>query len=284
MRFFAKRQRREELPEELLKSMNTIKKLSKTVWNLIYAKLITRFILSRFKGSVNRVRDMSHGINTAMEEFTQTIRSISENVFSIKREMDILMKKSRETTQRVDVGEREVKYMSGHVERIATELGSVINSFDHIKTAIKEINSIAERTTILALNASIEAARAGEAGRGFAVVAEEVKRLAEKTNEFADSIVDKLSQVEKNINGLKGSFENFKEGAVRTTYTFEEIRRFVEENNNLSEEIGKFLAEIATAIEEQNATASSILENIESLSDEIDSLEKEIKVLARALD
>jgi methyl-accepting chemotaxis protein len=70
------------------------------------------------------------------------------------------------------------------------------------------INRIAERTTVLALNASMQAAAAGDAGRGFGVVADEVQRLAENTRNAAGQIASLIKGMQIETNDTMGTMEN----------------------------------------------------------------------------
>ena len=76
-----------------------------------------------------------------------------------------------------------------------TDMNALLEVVNHMNEVISGINSISSQTNLLALNASIEAARAGEAGRGFAVVAEEIRKLAEETQEMTATMADFLENI-----------------------------------------------------------------------------------------
>ena len=93
-------------------------------------------------------------------------------------------------------GFSKVKEVISNIEAIrdsSKDVSGLINKLGHSSHKIGEIvgliTSISSQTNLLALNAAIEAARAGEAGRGFSVVAEEIRKLADESNESAKSIV-----------------------------------------------------------------------------------------------
>lgn len=87
---------------------------------------------------------------------------------------------------------REIAELLGTVSQISTQLQSLQQALENVRTISTVIATIARRTDLLALNAAVEAARAGDAGKGFAVVAGEVKRLALQTSTATGEITEKL--------------------------------------------------------------------------------------------
>ena len=113
----------------------------------------------------------------------------------------------------------------------SAEIGKVINV----------ITAIAEQTNLLALNATIEAARAGEAGKGFAVVANEVKELAKETASATEEIRQRIAAIQDDSG---------------------QAIEAIGDISDIIENINEIQATIATAVEEQTATASEIGRNI----------------------
>lgn len=115
------------------------------------------------------------------------------------------------------------------------------DSSAEIGNVIKLINSIAEQTNLLALNATIEAARAGEAGKGFAVVASEVKDLAQETARATGDISHKVAAIQADT-----------AGAVTA----------IGEISHIIGQINEFQTTIASAVEEQTATTQQMSRNV----------------------
>jgi methyl-accepting chemotaxis protein len=120
-------------------------------------------------------------------------------------------------------------------------MGVLTTAAQHIDDVVGFIRNIAGQTNLLALNATIEAARAGEAGRGFAVVASEVKALAIQTAKATEEISSQIAEVQL---ATRRAVDNV--GAITAVMN----------------EIDAFTATIASAVNQQNAAATKITENI----------------------
>jgi len=162
---------------------------------------------------------------------------------------------------------------SAKAVRELSEKSQQINKF------VSVITNIASQTNLLALNAAIEAARAGEAGRGFAVVAEEVRKLAEGSQESASEIsnlvTDVLTGAEKAVIGSEGAAKDVGEGrelVEKFGQTFEEIVTFIESINTLVKQISEGSVQQAQG----NETVVNVLRELAATSEETASTSEEV--------
>jgi methyl-accepting chemotaxis protein len=144
---------------------------------------------------------------------------------------------ARSTTQAVQVVAEAVD-MADRTNATMAELGA---SSAEIGNVVKVITTIAEQTNLLALNATIEAARAGEAGKGFAVVAGEVKDLAQETAKATQDISRRVEAIQAGTTGAVG--------------VISEITSVISRINDLQ-------TTIASAVEQQSATATEMTRNM----------------------
>jgi len=125
---------------------------------------------------------------------------------------------------------------------MTTNISGLSQMADNINTFVTTISQISDQTNLLALNAAIEAARAGEAGRGFSVVADEVRSLANNTNESANEVSDLVKQI------------------IDTTHqTVSAVDTIQTSNGNLSNSISSLNDEYAGIVQSCNSMKSTIL-------------------------
>ena len=117
------------------------------------------------------------------------------------------------------------------------------------------INAIAEQTDLLAMNAAIEAAHAGEAGRGFAVVAEEIRKLAESTNENAVAIGSTVGEMAKRISGVR-------EAGTKTEAAFRTIGERTAEARSSMNDLGTLIERLSEGVEGVAGEASLLAEGL----------------------
>ncbi|MBR0168965.1 MAG: HAMP domain-containing protein [Synergistaceae bacterium] len=164
------------------------------------------------------------------------------------------------------------------------KLQELVENSNKISEFIGEITSIADQTNLLALNAAIEAARAGEAGRGFAVVAESVRKLAEDSSRAAENVRGLIESLQLSVRETKTSSD---ETAVLLDETTEKANGA---QDSLAEAIGQIdkandrIQNIAAVAQEQAASSreiaagidnvtkatTEILENLESIKNDMD--------------
>ena len=144
-------------------------------------------------------------------------------------------------------------------------------SAEKIDTASTMIQSIADQTNLLALNAAIEAARAGEAGRGFSVVAEEIRKLAEQSNNFT-------SDIKEVINELKAKSQSAVDTMKVVQTTIMDQTSSVKDTEGKFEAIARAIDSVNDIIEKLNESSKLMIQNkdiIISLSENLSDISEE---------
>lgn len=152
------------------------------------------------------------------------------------------------------------------IERIRKQTSETDISVDKIKEAVNLIESIAEETNLLSLNASIEAARAGESGKGFAVVAVEISKLAEQSNAASADIEKMIMDLGKNSERTVETMEMVQDAINRQSDDMNNTRKIFEKVKDRINLVAKGVANIREATERLEGETTYIAEDINGLN------------------
>jgi methyl-accepting chemotaxis protein len=212
----------------------------------------------------------TNGIETtvaAMTEMVQTIQDVSGNAMNTSdsagrmKQIALVGQKSLDTTS------KELFAFADIVRRSAEKTESLGVKSEAINEIVEMIRDIADQTNLLALNASIEAARAGDMGRGFAVVADSVRQLAHRTiessGEISRTVKDMNEEVEASVQIMKKERQAIEGIIQQVDVTLKSMGDIVEH----VEQVFSMVQTIATATEEQSATAEDVNRTMVGIND-----------------
>ncbi|WP_333972818.1 methyl-accepting chemotaxis protein [Alteromonas mediterranea] len=227
-------------------------------------------------------------VSASSEEIAQTMQLSTEQTTLASDKASAAQTSSQSTRDSISNSSRTIESLR-HTLNVAADTNSALNEqCSHISEAMRSITAVAEQTNLLALNAAIESARAGEHGRGFAVVADEVRTLAIRSKESADqitSITEQLvAQTASSVDQMQTCIQLVDEAVVSSDRATSAMTEIMQQIREASES----MTEIATSAVEQETASASIAQSTARLSEftseelaTAESLAEEVEVLSQ---
>ncbi len=228
-------------------------------------------VTGQTSAGVNSQKVETDQVATAMNEMAATVQEVARNAEQASEAAVMADQQAREGDHVVAEAIAQIERLASEVNNSSDAMSELKQDSDKIGTVLDVIKSVAQQTNLLALNAAIEAARAGEAGRGFAVVADEVRSLAQRTQQSTEEIEELIANLQlgtQRVAGVMDASRGLTDSSVELT------RRAGGSLSTITRTVSSIQAmnqQIATAAEQQSAVAEEInrsVMNVRDISDQ----------------
>lgn len=226
-------------------------------------------------------------VATAMNQMLTTVHEVASNaeeVASSVQKTSLATQEGREIVAQVVESIKVLAKETDNTEQVIDDLKQRITDIDSV---LEVISGIADQTNLLALNAAIEAARAGEHGRGFAVVSDEVRVLANRTQDSTEEIkgiIEALHKGSKDSVEAMGRSKVYSEKSVELVHSadqsLEEISESIQVINDMNLQISSASTQQVSVSEEINKNVVRINDVVASSAESATQIAKASQVLA----
>ncbi len=235
--------------------------------------------VSYIQDSMKEVSDGSVETAEAVQKQLLRTEEIQQAIADVKEQAESMGNEMNTTMDIVNVGKEQVDVLSELVEKstdanniVLEKMDSLAAHAENMNTIIVAITGIANKTGLLALNASIEAARAGEAGKGFSVVAGEISSLANQTKTATVDITALILSVSKELQAVSAAIKEVAdcnnanaENVEKVTSSFMEIAKYTESVEKHVKQMGESIV----ALETSNNNIVDSIQTISAITEEV---------------
>lgn len=246
-----------------------------------------RELVSQVQTVANQVNDLATSNAPAMQTLSRdaavqareidrtlaTVAQIGESIRSVDQSAQQAAaiaqqgaKAARDGEEVMDLTVSSIKNISAAVAETASKVDRLTESFKQILQILTIISGIAERTNLLAYNASIEASRAGENGQGFRVVAEEVRRLAGRATEATRSIEQIVEIIQQDTVEVQQAMEMGKSEVAEGTELVAQTKQTLKGLADISQTIDRYVQSISQNTTTQTEASKQVNQMVEQVS------------------
>lgn len=266
-------QRNQEMHLAIINQLNeTSSHVDETAKSLTSNAKHTQSISENIGNHISEIRDGSEQqvlqateSSNKLNEMTLAIQQIVASTSKIVESSQLMTDESQQGQELLTQTTNQMHVLANAFESLTNIITSLADRSNEISGIITVISEISEQTNLLALNAAIEAARAGEAGKGFAVVADEVRKLAEQTDQSTAQVVNIIADIQSDSQSANTSMsagrKELEQSLALIKITQESFVKILAVSNNVDREIN----DTATTFQEVSANSEDIVHTVDQM-------------------